>query len=316
MSVICEIKKMNKTKRHVLIVAVVFVLAFFWFFASGCASTKINSKKDYDSYNLYEYPFESETLKDRFIFIRLYNPQYKNELSPSAWLQKGCEIIETNEIYASHSAIGFSLDDEFYGLTAYGEKKFKLEQCTDTSTNPYMNSCDPNKSMQTTFVIKVSKKEFEEARELTEKFLNNDISNYDVLQNFKIARKGLSKKFLIPKRIQKQINYSEDFKAIEVITAENASIKEDKKNSFVCSSLITYILINSVKEVRNFVLYNYLDYKYFTPTDLANFPGMKMLFTSSWADYNVAANKYLEKYPDFKIGLSLQKKENLALSEN
>jgi len=41
-----------------------------------------------------------------------------------------------------------------------------------------------------------------------------------------------------------------------------------------------------------------------------------MLFTSNWADYNVAANKYLEKYPDFKIGLKLQKKENLALSEN
>ena len=314
MSVICEIKKMNKTKRCVLIAAVVFVLAFFLFFASGCASTKINSKSKCNDYSIYGYTSQIKSLKDRVIFIRLYNPQYKNVLSPSAFLQKGCEIIETNEIYASHSAIGFSLVDEFYGLTAYGEKKFKLEQCTDVSTNPYMNSCDPNKSMQTTFALKVNKKEYDTARELTQMLLDSDSSEYDVLQNFKIARKGLSKKFLIPKDMQKKISYSEDFKNIEVVDA-NFNIK-DNKNSFVCSSLIAYILINSVKEIRNFVLYNDLDYKYLTPTDLSNLPGMEMLFTSNWADYNVAANKYLEKYPDFKIGLKLQKKENLALSAN
>ena len=101
--------------------------------------------------------YVSEELKqaltqDHWIFIRLYQPYYDNPLCIENVLSKCIQFVDVNPDYSSHSAIGFSLDDGFYGLTSSNSgHNLYLESCTNSGDNEYMKKCNIYKSVEITY---------------------------------------------------------------------------------------------------------------------------------------------------------------------
>lgn len=229
---------------------------------------------------------ESEGEKPYFIFLRLYNP-YSSYNIGSNILQKGIELTETHNTSGSHISIGFDLSDNFYGLTLYAKPNLKIEQCTDTSTNEYMKTCNPNKSLQTTYALEVSKKEYETAYLWVKRKAETEETHYSIGENFKIAGMLLNSN-PNSRKADKPLSQEEEFHEFE------------EQNKFVCSSFVCHVLYSSVDMIRNYMNENLIDPDYTTPTDIISMPGFKHLFTSTWVDYNKAAQGFVQLNESFK----------------
>lgn len=221
---------------------------------------------------------------DYYIFIRLYNPEYNNPLCIENTLKNMIAIIDVSDQSYSHSAIGFSLNDNFFGLTTAGKRDLKLEQCSNTKNNAYMEKCNSSKSTQTTCAIKVTKKEYQTAQAIVKFFYDKNIS-YDVRQNFAITPFELNRKFFVKKESQK----------LEELG--NEKFYDDPttyRDNFICSSFVSYVLINSVESIKTFFEENKLNFNYIIPSDLKSFPGVEELFSSTWDLYEEEALKFVE----------------------
>ena len=170
----------------------------------GCASTKTIRENTWEYLeenqeyvHLYPYPNDADTVPapsaEKYLFLRLYNPHAKYNVG-TVILQKGLEFTERHTVSGSHIAIGFDLTDSFYGLTLYAKPNLKIEQCTDTSTNEFMKSCDPEKSLQTTFAFPVSKEEYELAAAWMKHKYETQSANYSISDKFKMAGVALKRK--------------------------------------------------------------------------------------------------------------------------
>lgn len=243
----------------------------------------------------FEVPFNPEKNivlddGDTFIFFRLYNPKYERALCLESFFKVMINLVEVNGIVASHSSIGFSLEDAFLSVTSSKEigtkKNFSVERCTNIASNVYMSKCNPTKSLQTTYSLKVAQNEFNKAKELTYTLLNDPRTAYSIGMNFKIAPWELKRRFLTSKK-KRNIN------TLKVV--ERPLINDEDKRDFNCSSIVAYILINSVEDVRSFFEERGLDYNKITPSDIAEIPGVQILFTSTWDDYDIYAEKYMSE---------------------
>ncbi|MBO5124473.1 MAG: hypothetical protein J6C11_05015 [Spirochaetaceae bacterium] len=78
------------------------------------------------------------------------------------------------------------------------------------------------------------------------------------------------------------------------------------EKEFQCASFVAYILINSVENVRKFFEDRGLDYKQMTPSDITQIPGIQELFSSTWVDYNKAAEQFMEEKADRYIERALK----------
>ena len=272
---------------------------------TGCSSTKKvrentwkfleqnnESIHYYNYYDEFKAPIENkiqdENLDEenrKFLFLRLYNPHSSFNIG-SNLLQKGIEITETHDTSGSHLSIGFDLTDNFYGLTLYAKPNLKLEQCTDTSTNEYMKSCNPKKSLQTTYALEVSQKEYDTAYAWVKRKAESENAHYDVSENFKIAGALLSTN-PDSRKIDKPLTQSEEFELFE------------NMSNFVCSTFVCHVLYSSVDSIRNYMNENLIDPDYTTPTDVISMPGIKQLFTSNWNDFNIAAQNFAANNPIF-----------------
>lgn len=229
------------------------------------------------------------TEEENYIFIRLYYPYYNNPVSIVNILKNLIIWIDVNQIKYSHVAIGFDLNDNFIGLTTPGKQDLKYEHCTNISTNKYMSKCNPQKSQQATYAIKVSKEEYERAKQLTEFFMYEK-TIYNVAQNVPVGFFELKRKFFTEQEKQQlqDINSQKDKKNKDEVPLE-----------FVCSNFVAYILINSVDSIKVFFEENNLDYKYIIPSDIPYFPGVTKLFSSSWDNYTKAALTYVKSENNF-----------------
>ncbi len=280
-----------------------FIIFALFFCLTSCKSTKTvreNTwaflKANNEDIHYYTYifndeiraPTEQEILQaeaNRFLFIRLYNP-YSSKNIGSNILQKGIELTETHNTSGSHLSIGFDLTDNFYGLTLYAKPNLKIEQCTDTSTNEYMNSCNPKKSLQTTYALPVTQEEYDTARAWITRKEADQSTHYDVSENFKIAKVLLSTNPSTGK-VDKPLSKEEEF-----VLFENT-------DKFVCSTFVCHVLYCSVENIRNYINENLINPDYTTPTDVISMPGFQKLFTSNWVDYNKAAHTFAQMNPIF-----------------
>ncbi len=221
-----------------------------------------------------------------YIFIRLYYPHYKNTIGLVHFFNKLIIWTDVNQNKFTHIAIGFDLNDNFIGLTTHNKLNLEFEHCTNISTNKYMKKCNPKTSYQTTYTIKVSKEEYEKAKQLTEFFVYSN-TIYSMPQTIPIVFFELKRKFFTEQENQK---------------LKNINSKKNKKNKdedevpleFVCSNFVAYILINSVDSIKVFFEENNLDYKYIIPSDIPYFPGTTKLFSSNWNNYTKAALAYVK----------------------
>ena len=294
---------MRVNKKVLTIILTVFAVIFA-LFESNCRSTLVERTVDETTAlelgldkgdNVFQI-YISEELKqtltqDHWIFIRLYQPYYDNPLCIENVLSKCIQFVDVNPDYSSHSAIGFSLDDGFYGLTSSNSgHNLYLESCTNSGDNEYMKKCNIYKSVEITYALKVTEEEYKKAKNLVENYYDDTRTCYNINQNVKIAWKAVGRKFFSPKDQQQ-------FAAKPFATSEQTFCED--KYDFVCSSFIAYVLANSVESVHDFFVEKQIDSNYVMPSDLAYIPGVIKLFKTTWVDYNIGAKNVAQTYTCF-----------------
>ena len=294
---------MRVNKKVLTIILTVFAVIFA-LFESNCRSTLVERTVDETTAlelgldkgdNVFQI-YVSEELKqaltqDHWIFIRLYQPYYDNPLCIENVLSKCIQFVDVNPEYSSHSAIGFSLDDGFYGLTSSNSgHNLYLESCTNSGDNEYMKKCNIYKSVEITYALKVTEEEYKKAKNLVESYYDDTRTCYNINQNVKIAWKAVGRKFFSPKDQQQ-------FAAKPFATSEQTFCED--KYDFVCSSFIAYVLANSVESVHDFFVEKQIDSNYVMPSDLAYIPGVIKLFKTTWVDYNIGAKNVAQTYTCF-----------------
>lgn len=294
---------MRVNKKVLTIILTVFAVIFA-LFESNCRSTLVERTVDETTAlelgldkgdNVFQI-YISEELKqaltqDHWIFIRLYQPYYDNPLCIENVLSKCIQFVDVNPDYSSHSAIGFSLDDVFYGLTSSNSgHNLYLESCTNSGDNEYMKKCNIYKSVEITYALKVTEEEYKKAKNLVESYYDDTRTCYNINQNVKIAWKAVGRKFFSPKDKQQ-------FAAKPFATSEQTFCED--KYDFVCSSFVAYVLANSVESVHDFFVEKQIDSNYVMPSDLAYIPGVIKLFKTTWVDYNIGAKNVAQTYTCF-----------------
>lgn len=285
-------------QKIIVLIMTVFALLMF-----SCQSTKLEEQnlleqpaslkidKEDNCFALYQYDENSYyDFSDKYIFFRLYQPYYDNPFCVENILNNCIKVIDVYPDAMTHSAIGFNLNDCFYGLTLAGERDLKLESCTETLSNPYMKKCNRYKSVQVTYAIKVSDEEYEAAKKLVAEYFENPKTKYSVGHNFLMAGYGVKRKLFMSE--SERLLAGRSHKRPDDTFA-------DGRYDFVCSTFIAYVLANSVQSIRDFFIEKGIDSNYVFPSDLAYLPGVIKLFRSTWVDYNIAAKAYTEIYYTF-----------------
>lgn len=284
-----------------------FLIAFttiFFIALGGCRSTKFADEQTQilpdgleinaqdEVFKIYDTDFENEFQQgEKFIFLRLYFPNYKNKLSGVNILKGLIVSIDPTDEKVSHTSMGFDLHDNFYGLTRYKPQHLKLESCLNPQTNRYMKMCDKYKSLQMTLAIKVSAQEYEATKEFLERDYAEAKVKYSIPKNLPLGFWGVKRK---KQKTAQERNFGG-------IPSKKGYVNpaDEKKYKFVCSSYLAYVLANTVQSVRDFFIENQIDYNYVIPTDLIFFPGAQKLFVSTWADYEIAADEFVKSQPLF-----------------
>lgn len=293
--------RVNKKSLAIILSILSVVLALLAF---NCRSTLAESSVDditayelgLDSqdkvYQVYVNEELEEELRDGYwIFIRLYQPYYDNPFCVENFLNNCIKFVDVNPDYSSHSAIAFSLDDKFYGLTSSNSgHNLYIESCTNAGTNEYMKKCNIYKSIETTYALKVSEEEYNKAKKLVENFYDDSRTHYNINQNVKIAWYAVGRKFFSTPE-------QKNFAAKPYNTASDTFTEE--KYDFVCSSFIAYVLANSVESMHDFFVEKELDSNFVMPSDLAYLPGAVKLFKTTWVDYNIGARNVAQTYTCF-----------------
>lgn len=232
---------------------------------------------------------DSASDKSEWIFMRLYYPEYDNKASSVNMLKNLIIMADPNPELASHSSIGFGLEDDFYGLTLYSRKDLKKESCLVPQDNLYMKLCNPYKSTQTTLAIKVTPEEYEAAKKMLEKDFAEQKVKYWATKNVIVGVEGFKRKKM-PR--EKSI--------LGGRMPKKGYIPSSKKQKhFVCSTYLAYVLQTCVKKVDDFFKARNIAYDKVSPTDLYYIPGFKVLFTSTWVDYKIAAAEFVNSKPRF-----------------
>ena len=233
----------------------------------------------------------------KYIFFRLYNPSYKNPFYIANLLKGGISsttLEDTPDV--SHAAINFSLDDNYFGLTLGGEYQLAQENCSTPQDNKYMKNCDPEKSEQITYALKVTEEEYQKTKEFVENYSRDKNLKYASTLNFKISLFSIKRKFFTPPEKQK-------FGTVIYPEAENKKYDPEDENSdtnFVCSTFIGYVLYNNIEDITKYFDDRNIKYEYLCVADISMIPGMTPLFYSNWDNYESAARAFVEEYPEFK----------------
>lgn len=273
------------------------LFALFALLAYGCRTTRtVQIFDDYKEKVTIAAPELAADEDEAYIFFRLYNPCYSSPLNVTNLLKFGISTTNTIDIFVSHAAMGFDLNDNFYGVTLGGKQQLKLEICTDLSNNPYMRKCDPVSSELWVYAMKVPRNEYDDTREMVQYFLDNITVKYSVMQNFPYTGYNIKRKFFTSKKNQ---NFGS-----RKLTSRNYNIYKDlrpKKEPryFVCSTFMAYVLMRNVETIRDLFIEKNINYRYVVPGDFTVFPGVIKLFYSSWEDYLIAAKKFVDENPDF-----------------
>lgn len=300
----------NKTNKIKLLLSLL-LLSFFFI---GCKTTQtitrnyIQHDVELDTAEEPQAPYvisndvHFEDIEDpdyKYIFIRLYNPVYSNPFYIANILQGGLNLTKTEDVPdLSHSAINFTLDDCFLGLTFGGKYQLAEENCRAPLDNKYMKHCDPSKSEQITYALKVSEKEFEDTKLFIEKYAASTKLKYASMQNVKIGIWFIGKRYFTNKKYRQFGTAKYPKGAKNKIVDINSEEELDYK--FVCSTFLAYVLYNTVDSVRQFFDEYNIKYQYMNVTDLTFIPGLTPLFYSNWETYEQAAKLFVEQYPEFE----------------
>ena len=273
----------------------------FLFLLVSCKSTPTLDHISLNKGDFYVVTDELEQKSEdgKYIFFRLYNPEYSNPLYIANLLKGGLNATHIKDTpNVSHASINFSLNDDFYGLSLGGKYQLKHESCMHPETNDYMKHCDPKRSEQITYALKVSEQEFEDAKKFVEFYANDTRLKYKSSINFRMARFSIKRKYFTKEEKQQfgSITYKKNVKN------KHVSLETDQKieKNFVCSTFVGFVLYNNVPAVADYFDEKEIKYEYLNVADVAAIPGVEPLFYSTWEDYDLAVADFVEKFPEFK----------------
>lgn len=273
-----------------------YSLLFLALITTACRTTNSLSIADAEGSALYDILDEEVSPAPnedgfRYLFIRLYDPVYKNPFYMSTFLKIGIAAIEVHPLKLSHSSIGFDLTDNFFGLTLMPRPMLNEEHCTDVDTNDFMKQCKMDKSSQTTYSIAVSAAEYDKAKDVIYEFRD---AQYSVSRVMKTGFKSIGRKLFHTKK-----NRTLEKALATKKGAEKVRDKQAEKRKFTCSSFVAFVLYNSVDAIRQHFDEHNTNINYVSVTDLAYLPGVTELFSSSWQDYDAAAYSFLLDNEEF-----------------
>lgn len=267
------------------------------------SQTKIDSfTDDLEQNKLQPEQITSNQQPYKYIFIRLYNPAYINPFYIANILKGGIKatLINKEDDY-SHSAINFTLDDNFYGLTSGGKYQLARESCVRPKENKYMKHGNPKKSTQVVYAMKVTEEEYEYIREFVKVYYESPEVRYNVFLNFQIGFFTINRKFFTAKE-KKQFGNLKYPKTTQSKKKQSEYLYVE--NNFICSTFLAYVLENCIPKIKNWFEEKNINYRFVNVPDLIYIPGMTKLFSSTWADYEEAAEQFVKEYPEFEAYLN------------
>ena len=294
-------------KNKFFLISIILTGIFF----QSCRTTKSISKEvfapdapdDATFIVAHDVVFPETEGEYKYIFFRLYNPIYKNPLYIANILKGGINSTRIGNVpEVSHASINFSLDDNYYGLSLCGDHQLAEEECAIPENNEYMKKCNPEKSEQITYALKVTDEEYKQTKKFVETYVEKNEIKYETSLNFKIALFSIKRKFFTPKdrRDFGSLIYPADANNKRVNLYED----EEIENNFVCSTFVGYVLYNNVESVSKFFDEYNIKYEYLNVSDISQIPGITPIFYSNWDTYTEAAQAFVEEYPEFAEYLS------------
>ena len=245
--------------------------------------------------------------KNKCIFVRLYSPKYKNFDIGSSFLQFGQNVTADKnwKITSAHAAIALNLKDKFYGLSIFnGDAHLKPESCKGYSKG-YISAkdFDLEKSEYTVIGFKCTDKEYNIAkREISNAYYGKTVKFDPMFAGLNMTFYSICRK--IKQAFSKSNKSKEDLGDLSKsdVTVSKEDIDTVKK---VCSTFVASVLFTSIKSLREHFekKENKKAGKYVSPSDIANFPGAKILFSGKFNTYGKDAEKFVAEHPEFKIYL-------------
>lgn len=288
-------------KKLSLLLLISFSTLFF-----GCKTTnsiyndEVSPEAPY--YLEDEFSFNEDVSEpSKYIFIRLYNPDYTNPFYIANLLQGGINLTEISDYHFSHAAINFSLNDDFYGLTSGGYYQLARESCLNPKENKYMKHCDPIDSEQITLALKVNEEEYINLQKEIDEYSKNHKIKYNVGKNFQNAFFALDRRFFTNKN-KRAFGYADYPYSKKDQKKDND--KNHNETQFVCSTFLAYILYQNVDYIHDYFVENNINYRYINVTDLLFLPNISPLFYSTWENYQTAAENFVNKNPEFSAYLN------------
>lgn len=72
-----------------------------------------------------------------------------------------------------------------------------------------------------------------------------------------------------------------------------------QEQMFVCSTFVAWVLYNSVDSIHQWFDDHKIDYEYITPSDLSQIEGVEFLFSSTWTEFDEAAEEFAKVNEEF-----------------
>lgn len=278
-----------------------FLALFFILFGLEEPSEAVSKEKGKDFYYLDKDGAREPFGEQRYIFIRLYDPSYASPIYVENLLQNGMSKTQVNPESVSHASIGFDLSDYFFGLTSGGKYNLKIEKCMDVASNRYMKRCNPMRSTQSVYALKVKPEEYEKACDIVYRNLTNKWLRYATIQNVKIAGYSIKRKFFTDEEQQTlgSSALSDRFYTFKKFLRSFFETPYSERK-FVCSGFVAWVLYNSVDSIREWFDMNKINVNYVIPSDLPHIEGVEFLFSSTWDDYDCAAKEFVRQNPKFR----------------
>lgn len=247
--------------------------------------------------------------KNKYIFVRLYNPKYNDFGIGKSFLQFGQTVTADKnwKVLSAHAAIALNLKDKFYGLSIFnGDAHLKPESCKGYSKG-YISAkeFDLEKSEYTVVGFKCTDEEYNIAkREITNAYYGKTVKFDPVFAGLNMTL------YSICRKIKQTFSKSDKNKSKEDLgdlsksdmTVSKEEIDTIKK---ICSTFVASVLFTSIKSLKKHFekKENKKAGKYVSPSDIANFPGAKILFSGKFNTYGKDAEKFVAEHPEFKIYL-------------
>lgn len=243
---------------------------------------------------------KTEENNQKYIFVRLYNPKYVTRGIGKDFLQFGQKITADKnwKVISAHAAIALNLKDNFYGLSIVdGDPHLKVERCSGYGKG-YITpkEFDLEKSEYTVIGFKCTDEEYNIAKK--------EISNafYGKTVKFDPVFAGLNMTlYSIGRKIKQMLGKSKE--SLGDLSKSDVTVtKEDIDTiKLICSTFVASVLFTSIKSLKAHFekKENRKKGKYVSPSDIANFPGAKILFSGKFNTYSKDAKAFVDKHPEF-----------------